>query len=43
LKYDEDSNWYDWEVTNLGIAVMDKQGRWIAFVNINDVVSVEMD
>jgi hypothetical protein len=43
LEYDEDSNWYDWEVTNLGIVVMDKQGRWIAFVNINDVVSVEMD
>lgn len=43
MKYDEDSNWFDWKVINSGIVVMDKQGRWIAFVNMNDVISVTMD
>lgn len=43
IKYDEDSNWFDWKVINSGIVVMDEQGRWIAFVNMNDVISVEMD
>lgn len=42
MKYDEYSNWFDWEITNLGIVVKDKHDCWIAFVNINDVVSVEM-
>lgn len=43
MKYDENSNWWDWQVTNSGVVVKDKEGRWIAFVNMADVIAVEME
>lgn len=43
MKYDESSDWWDWEVTNVGVIVKDKEGRCIAFVNLNDVIAVEME
>ena len=43
MRYGETSSWWDWEMSDKGVVVKDKNGRWIAFINVDSIVAVEME